>query len=349
MPKLAYNMDYMSVFFFCLAILLYLSLILVTGIRPAPTEMSRFELRRRAKKGDIESRKTLEREDKLQDISTLITLKSIILLILVVVSLIASCGWLWGILLSLLVGVTFTKISHTHFVSVYSRKLYTRYEHAILLYIDRLVPFLKLLRTSFTASVDRHRKFDSLEELQYSIQQSTAVLDENQRTLIVAALGFKDQIISDVMTPRNVITTIHKDEFLGPLVLSELHDSGHSRLPVVDEDIDHVIGMLHVRDLLSLDNKLSATAEKVMEKKVYYIHQDDTLDHALAAFITSRHHLFVVINDQRETVGLLSLEDVIEKLIGREIVDEDDNHADLRAVALRKGKTNNSGTGHIDL
>lgn len=326
-----------------------MALVFVTGIRPAPALMSRFELRRRAKKGDLNARTELERDESLHDISTIIALKSIVLLILLVVLLIAACGWFIGIVLSLVAGLTFTRLSHTQVVSSYCRKFYTKYEKALLQRIDRIAPFLKPFRTHFSTSIDRYRKFDSREELQFSIQQSQEVLSEDERTLIVAALGFKDQNISDVMTPRNVIKTIHKDEFLGPLVLSELHDSGHSRLPVVGEDIDHIIGMLHVRDLLSLDNKKSATAESVMEKKVYYIHQDDTLDHALAAFIKTRHHLFVVINDQRETVGLLSLEDVIENLIGKKIVDEDDNHDDLRAVAHRIGKTNNASMGHIDL
>jgi putative hemolysin len=332
-----------------MAILFYIALIFVTGIRPAPSDMSRFELRRLAKKGDLESRRALEREDRLQDVTTLITLTSVIFLILVVAFLIAASGWLIGIVLSFVAGLTYIRLSHTDLVSMYARKYYTSYEQAILNRIDRFVPYIKPFRTHFTTKVDGHRKFDSRQELQFSIQQSKDVLSDDERTLITAALDFKDQVIGDVMTPRNVVRTIHKDEFLGPLVLSELHDSGHSRLPVIDEDIDHVIGMLHVRDLLSLDNKKSTTAEKMMEQKVYYIHQDDTLDHALAAFIKSRHHLFVVINDQRETVGLLSLEDVIENLIGRKIVDEDDNHADLRAVALRKGKTNNVASGHVDL
>jgi CBS domain containing-hemolysin-like protein len=106
---------------------------------------------------------------------------------------------------------------------------------------------------------------------------------------------------------------------------------------------------LHLRDLLSLDVKRSTTAEKAMEKKVYYIHEKDTLEHALAAFLKTRHHLFIVINDQRETVGLVTLEDVLETLIGRRIVDEDDIHADLRAVAEREGRLNNQAPSHIDL
>jgi len=69
----------------------------------------------------------------------------------------------------------------------------------------------------------------------------------------------------------------------------------------------------------------------------------------LAAFIDTRHHLFIVINELRETVGLLTLEDVIEKLIGRRIVDEDDNHEDLRSIAARNAAGNNIPEDHVDV
>jgi len=124
-----------------------------------------------------------------------------------------------------------------------------------------------------------------------------------------------------------------------------LHQKGHSRLPVIDGDIDHVIGILHLQSLLALDIKRSVTAEKAMEPRVYYIRQDQTLQHALAAFLRTHHHLFIVVNEFRETVGLLTLEDVIEALLGRKIIDEFDAHDDLRAVALRNINHNNHPKG----
>jgi magnesium and cobalt transporter len=129
---------------------------------------------------------------------------------------------------------------------------------------------------------------------------------------------------------------------VGPLLLDELHKTGHSRFPVIDGDIDHVVGTLHIKELLTLGDKSSKTAAQAMESRVFYINQDQTLDHALAAFIKTRHHLFIVVNGYRETAGILTLEDVMEALLGREIVDEFDVHDDLRIVAARNAKTNNN-------
>jgi CBS domain containing-hemolysin-like protein len=114
----------------------------------------------------------------------------------------------------------------------------------------------------------------------------------------------------------------------GPLVLDELHALGHSLLPVINKNLDNDVGILHLRDLLSLDIRNSMTAESAMEKKVFYINQNDTLEHALAIFLKARHHLCIVTNDALETVGLVTLEDVMEALIGRRIISEEGNQGD---------------------
>ena len=106
---------------------------------------------------------------------------------------------------------------------------------------------------------------------------------------------------------------------------------------------------MHLEGLLALDIKRSTTAEKAMEPKVFYIRQDQTLQHALAAFLRTKHPLFIVVNSDKETVGLLSLEDVMEALLGREIIDEFDNHDNLREVSRRDLSNHSSHERHRDL
>jgi CBS domain containing-hemolysin-like protein len=230
-----------------------------------------------------------------------------------------------------------------------TKKLYAKHESKFLDFAARFERFLHVFREPTSRVHEPPRTLTSREDLADIIEASKEVIGENERKLLASALAFPDKTVSEVMTPRSVIDFIKHSEFLGPLVLDELHALGHSRLPVIAEDIDHVVGVLHLRDLLSLDVRRSVTAEKAMEKKVFYIREDDTLEHALSAFIKTRHHLFIVINKNRETVGLLSLEDVMETLIGRRIVDEDDVHEDLRAVAERESRANNQAIEHVDL
>jgi putative hemolysin len=182
----------------------------------------------------------------------------------------------------------------------------------------------------------------SRQELEHLVNTSGVVLTADEKRLIINGLHFSQKTVESIMTPRGVVETVKKSDVLGPLMLDELHKTGHSRFPVIDGDIDHVVGMLHIKDLLTLGRKDTETAEQAMEKRVFYINQEQTLEHALAAFIKTRHHLFIVVNGYRETAGILTLEDVMEALLGREIVDEFDVHDDLRVVAARSAKGNNN-------
>ena len=86
-----------------------------------------------------------------------------------------------------------------------------------------------------------------------------------------------------------------------------------------------------------------------MERKVYCINQNQKLEKALSAFIKTRHHLFIVVNDYRETAGVVTIEDVIEALLGRKIVDEDDVVVDLRAFAAKNPRHNNKSSAATDV
>lgn len=338
----------MFTFLVIVTVVVAIGLLLVAAMRPVYSVYSLPELTRRAKK-DEGAKRVLERQLLLGDIETLLRTASVMLFVGLVCLLIAVSGWGMGVILALIIGITYPALARMSLFSKPSAALYKSIEPSLLKFAASTKPLFHFLRGMPFYKADDYRRFDSREELAELIDDAKDVLSSNERALISSALVFNAKTVASVMTPRNVIDFIQKSEFLGPLVLSELSALGHSRLPVVDRDLDHVEGILHLRDLLSLDIKRSVTAEKAMEPKVYYIHQDDTLEHALAAFLKTRHHLFIVLNDQRETVGLLTLEDVLEALIGRRIVDEDDIHDDLRAVAQREGKANNAAPGHVDL
>jgi CBS domain containing-hemolysin-like protein len=254
---------------------------------------------------------------------------------------VATFGWLFGTLVALVVALEYGAVARLTPVQNQSQKIYERVERWLLDCIEKYPHIFKLLRNVPRQAQEVSRTIDSREELQHLIAQSGAILTMDEKKMIVHSLSFSDQLVGTVMTPRSVIDGIKKSEFLGPLTLDELHKTGHSRLPVFDGDIDHIIGILHLQSLLALDIKRSVTAEKAMEPQVFYIRKDQTLQRALAAFLRTHHHLFIVVNEFRETVGLLTLEDVIEALLGRKIIDEFDAHDDLRAVARRNPRGNN--------
>jgi len=345
---MGYNNDIMFTFLVIVTVTVFVLLVIVAGSYPPPQLVSQFELARRAKTGK-EAKRLHRRERLLPSVYAAITVKIAVLVVAFVSLSIVTFGWALGLVIALIVVLLYPTFSQWRPLRGVSKKMYSRYEDAYLDGIEKIQPFLGVFRAVSPLQTEAYHRFDSREELQRLIVQSDDVLTDDEKALIVSSLSFKDTKVETVMTPKSMIKSIKKSEFLGPLVLDEIHSLGHSRLPVIAGDIDHVVGILHLSDLLSLDVQKSTTAEKAMEPKVFYIHHDDTLEHALAAFIETRHHLFIVINELRETVGIVSLEDVIESLIGRKIVDEDDNHEDLRSVATKNAVHNNSPKNHIDL
>jgi magnesium and cobalt transporter len=189
----------------------------------------------------------------------------------------------------------------------------------------------------------------SKDELVDVLVRSTGVLSKDETTHLRAGLDFASMRVNNVMTPRSVMESVDADEIIGPVLLDSLHKTGHSRFPVVDGDADHVVGMLYLHDLLENSDKSMKTVREAMQPKVFYIHEDQTLEHALHAFLRTRRHLFVVVNDYRETVGLLSLEDALEALLGKKIVDEFDRFEDLRAVAAHNPRANNLPDSRSDV
>jgi CBS domain containing-hemolysin-like protein len=149
--------------------------------------------------------------------------------------------------------------------------------------------------------------------------------------LLKHSLSFGDKLVSTVMVPLRAVRVINEDEPTGPKMMDELYQSGHSRFPVYAEEKTHIIGTLFLRDLVR--NQASGHVKDLMRKDVFYIHEDFTLFQALQAFLKTKHHLFIVVNSFEEFVGILTIEDILEQMIGKQIVDEFDKYDNMRAVA----------------
>lgn len=339
----------MFTFLVVLTSAMFIALVIVASMRPTPSVVSTYELERRSKRANREAKVIFRREKLLPDVIALQRAVTTLLLVVVVLLSVVTFGWLIGVIVAVIVALEYGVIAKWPALGRLTITWYESMEPALLNFVEKFHSAFVFIRSTPMHDADTYHRFDSREELQRLVDASVNILSDDERKLIVHSLQFKDQKVASIMTPRSMMDTIKKGEFLGPLVLSELHDTGHSRLPVIGTDIDHVVGILHVKDLLSLDVKQSVTAEKAMEAKVYYIREDQDLEHALAAFLGTHHHLFIVINSERETVGLLTLEDVIEALLGRKIIDEDDTHDNLREVAARNPRDNNSPENHTDV
>lgn len=150
-----------------------------------------------------------------------------------------------------------------------------------------------------------------------------SVLEPDERDLIESVIEFGDTIAREVMVPRTDMTTVdHGVTVAGALELSST--AGFSRLPVVGENIDDLIGLVYVKDLIraELDGEDTRTVE-TMVRQARFVPETKRVAHLLREMQEEKFHMAVVVDEYGGVAGLVTLEDLIEELVG-EIVDEYD-------------------------
>jgi CBS domain containing-hemolysin-like protein len=152
------------------------------------------------------------------------------------------------------------------------------------------------------------------------------LLEEFEHSLLAGALDFRSRTVASVMVPREHVVYVNTRMSVASIE-RVANQTGHSRLPVVGAGIDHVVGFLHIKDLLALpadarDQPLPAT----MIRRVPTVPHDRLLEDVLRAMRRARAHLGVVRGPGGRTVGVVTLEDVLEAFVG-DIRDESDRDA----------------------
>ncbi len=166
----------------------------------------------------------------------------------------------------------------------------------------------------------------SAEELRMLVAASTknGILQESERILVGNALDFAETLVRQVMVPRTEIVAVPDDTTVGG-VMQVLAQSPFTRLPVYRDDLDHIVGVIHVKDIVGA---VQAKAVSDVMRKPLYLPETAHLDRALAQFRRERVQLAIVIDEFGGTAGLVTLEDVIEELVG-EVQDEFDREAPM--------------------
>jgi CBS domain containing-hemolysin-like protein len=154
-------------------------------------------------------------------------------------------------------------------------------------------------------------------------------IKEEEREYITNIFEFDDTYCSEIMTPRADMFVVDVAEGLDiPGVLK----TGFSRIPVIEDNIDNIVGILHIKDLFSryLENKgsdapIGSLDIKSIMKKPYFIPESKKLDSLLKAFKAKKSHMAVVVDEYGGVSGIVTLEDVVEEIFG-EIADESDKN-----------------------
>lgn len=147
------------------------------------------------------------------------------------------------------------------------------------------------------------------------------VVDAEQQEMIESVLELSDTTAGEIMTPRTDIVAVEVSSDL-QTVLDIINSAGHTRVPVYEENIDNIIGLIYAKDLLSEVGKTEADF-KLRDKlrKAYFVPETKPLRSLLHEFQNQKLHIAIVLDEYGGTAGIVTLEDILEELVG-EITDE---------------------------
>lgn len=222
----------------------------------------------------------------------------------------------------------------------YANTLAPRLSIVIEFLIKILWPFVKMsvLITKLWGK-NAHLNFpteDDLKSLAELTHQGGSILPE-EAEIVSNALRLDDMRVGEIMTPKSVVQEMPDTTVLGEIDLDSEYWH-YSRLPVYTEgDPDNIVGVALRSDvsMALLRSEGDKTLRSIMVAPDT-VSEDMYLNELLKRFIITRRHLFCVKNEQHEYTGIVTLEDIIESLIGEEIVDELDIHEDMQELAKRK-------------
>ena len=151
--------------------------------------------------------------------------------------------------------------------------------------------------------------------------QTEGDIEEEEGELIRSAIEFNDQNAADIMTPRVDVTAL-EDTATIETAADVFRDTWFSRIPVYHEDLDHIVGILHEKDFYKLTHEGCTDITKIMKEPVF-APATLSISNLLKLFRTSQTHLVILLDEYGGTDGIVTMEDVLEELVG-EIYDEHD-------------------------
>ena len=297
-----------------LGVLVYLLLIVLHALRPQQASMSDFELHRRKKLGDRQAAELLRTQEVVRKTASLTPAVTGVLIVLCSTLCIAALGLQKGVAVALVAGLLYGRIARVGAIEKLARRLQKRYEKPVLGFIEQY-PIAPKIVGARIHDTERTYTFGSREELFHSIAVSHGVFSDEDTALLAGALSLRERQVGEAMIKRSAVTTVAADELLGPLVLSDLYETGHMCFPVVRGDIDHIIGLLDIRSLLTLESELSVTAMEAMTTELVSIAASENLYTAAMLFLRSGQQLLLVTNEDGSTAGVLHLNAILQALL----------------------------------
>ncbi|MDD4250914.1 MAG: hemolysin family protein [Candidatus ainarchaeum sp.] len=227
----------------------------------------------------------------------------------------------------------FGEITPKSFAGQHSERLALLISPVLSWIVFILSPFTFLLEkiTKFFVGVGSKETLTEEEiSLVIALGHKEGAIDEGEKELIQNVFGLNDLNVEQVMTPRIDMVVIEKNKTLKQLK-KFLKSTPYSKIPVYDESIDSIVGIFNVRKVLNfVDRKLDVKISSLMEP-VFFVPSSKKIGSLLKEFQSKKIHIAIVIGEYGGVQGLITLEDILEELVG-EITEEKDDEYDLKVI-----------------
>jgi CBS domain containing-hemolysin-like protein len=171
------------------------------------------------------------------------------------------------------------------------------------------------------------------------LSRKSGEIEKDQEQVITNILDLSEKSVRQVMTPRTVTFSLNKNMTVGEAALLKDKWAIHSRVPVYGKSPDDVVGIVLSYEVMmaAADDRHDLKLQELLHP-VTFVPETAPLNKIFVNFFEKHQHLFVVVDEYGSVTGVISMEDIIEEIMGREIVDESDRTKDMRALA-RERKT----------
>lgn len=176
--------------------------------------------------------------------------------------------------------------------------------------------------------------------------EEEGVLDSQETEIIQSVIEFDDITAQEILIPRVDMVAVDVAAPVDEIIATAV-DNAYTRLPVYEGDIDHIIGMLHTRDLFECLAKGAPIQVRALCRDMPFVYRTKHINDLLAEFRRQKQHMAIVTDDYGGTLGLVTMEDVLEELVG-EIFDETDEVEELPVQQLEEHLFRVAGEVNID-
>ena len=161
--------------------------------------------------------------------------------------------------------------------------------------------------------------------------QAKGFITDEESHMVYGVLDLKETKAYSIMIPRTEILSASADSTLGE-VINLVTDCGHTRIPIHKDNIDHIVGILHAKDLLKLLGKAPESHIPIdILRKPFFVHENRRVSDLLKDLQEKRTHLAIVTDEYGGTAGIITIDDILEEIVG-EIMDEHDQEEPLLEV-----------------